>query len=238
VATADSVLEYGAGSSGNVAPALIIHGPATRLQPPTAIAVDPHGNVYVATDYYEVLEFSAGSSGDTAPVANVSRDTIQKLQVGCNTGSNGPVEALAIDSNNVLLLRWCFDGGILAKLRVSSEEVVWKLSGSLTGVHGSGGVALDSAGNIWAANSGGLMKYSAGSAGNVKPTNLIYGPATHYSGPGAVAVDASGNVYVASGYPGNIVEYSSDATGNVSPIAVLSGSDTRLEAPLNIAVGP
>ena len=82
------------------------------------------------------------------------------------------------------------------------------------------------------------MKYPAGSAGNVKPTNLIYGPATHYSGLGAVAVDASGNVYVASGYPGSVVEYSSDATGNASPISVLSGSDTGLEAPVGIALGP
>jgi hypothetical protein len=137
-----------------------------------------------------------------------------------------------------LAARCCMNGSVLAKISMSSGGAVWTLSGSLTGLRGSGGIARDPAGNVWAANWGGLMRYTAANAGNEKPTHLIYGPATHYPGPGAVAINAGGNVYVAYGYPGSIVEYRADATGNVPPIAVLSGRNTRLEAPVGIAVGP
>jgi hypothetical protein len=108
----------------------------------------------------------------------------------------------------------------------------------MTGLDGAGGFAIDSKGNFWAANSGGLMRYPAGSTGNVKPAALVFGPATHYSGIGPVAVDSNDNVLVASRNPDHVLEFAPSAAGNIAPIAEISGSDTRLQDIVAIAVGP
>jgi len=179
-----------------------------------------------------VMEFAAGSSGDVPPEAMLGEDYFQKLP---SYRMFDNVEAIAIGSDDVPVLR-C--GRSLVKLRTGMSDSIWTILGSSTGLDGVGSIAIDHMGNIWAANSGGLMKYRAGSTGNTKPINLIYGPATHYLHLGAIALDRSGNVYLANNYPASITEYASTATGNIAPLAVIVGENTRLEMPVSIAIGP
>ena len=63
------ILVFPPNAHGNVAPMAVIEGPATGLDAPVQLRVDPSGGVYVA-DYgaRNVDYFASGDNGDTAPL--------------------------------------------------------------------------------------------------------------------------------------------------------------------------
>jgi hypothetical protein len=68
-----SINKYAAGSIGRVAPLSIIGGPKSDLHRTTAIAVDPHGNIYAANVSPDsITEYAPGSNGDVTPIATIS----------------------------------------------------------------------------------------------------------------------------------------------------------------------
>ncbi len=73
-----SILEFAAGSKGNVAPTRTITGALTTLHAVAGITVDPAGNIFVVSSTPAltttslnptVLKFSASASGNVAPVS-------------------------------------------------------------------------------------------------------------------------------------------------------------------------
>lgn len=69
-----SILEFSAGSTGNVAPIRIISGSATTMGEIGNLRVDSEGNIYVFGDVSRtiLLKFSSTATGNVAPSASIS----------------------------------------------------------------------------------------------------------------------------------------------------------------------
>jgi hypothetical protein len=104
----------------------------------------------------------------------------------------------------------------------------------LTDAVASGGlssVAVDAAGNIYAASTWDLTVYARGATGDVAPIATIAGSKTELFNLNGIAVDGAGKIYAAN-YDGpapSITVYAPGANGNVAPIAKVSGPRTGLE---------
>jgi hypothetical protein len=117
-----------------------------------------------------------------------------------------------------------------------------RIYGSNTKLKTPMGIAVDSSGNIYVANSGGrsVTVYAAGATGNAAAIQTISGSKTGLAQPWGLALDPSGNIYVANQNYGSgsyaIAVYAAGANGNVAPIRTISGSATLLSCPAGIAL--
>jgi hypothetical protein len=66
-----SILEFSAGSTGNVAPIRILSGSATTMVSPGNLSLDSAGNIYVLNNL-NILKFSPSATGNVAPAATIS----------------------------------------------------------------------------------------------------------------------------------------------------------------------
>ena len=66
-----SILEFGAGSTGNAAPIRTISGAATTMNAIGNLGVDSAGNIYLLTPD-GVLKFATGATGNVAPAATIT----------------------------------------------------------------------------------------------------------------------------------------------------------------------
>ena len=243
---------YPAGSNGNIAPATTISGLKTGLALPVGIAVDSGGNIYVGNVYTtntnrfsSITVYSAGSKGDVAPIAVVA---------GSNTGLGYP-EGIALDSRGNLYTDGYIEGvgNTVDVYPAGSNGNVFPaatIAGLDTGLQFTGGIALDSGGNIYVANSGGgpnddggVTVYAAGSSGNAVPTATITSSFTGLEGPSGIALDSSRNIYVANQFgnygnvaAGSIDIYSAGSYATGTPIATIAGDSTGLSYPFGIAL--
>jgi hypothetical protein len=65
------ILEFSAGSTGDVAPTRIISGAATTMGSIRDLALDSAGNIYVISDA-SLLKFAANAAGNVAPIAMIT----------------------------------------------------------------------------------------------------------------------------------------------------------------------
>jgi hypothetical protein len=69
------ILEFSAGSTGNVAPIRTISGSATMIAPAGGnLALDEAGNIYLLNDL-NILKFAPNATGNAAPIANITTTT-------------------------------------------------------------------------------------------------------------------------------------------------------------------
>ena len=201
-----SVTVYAAGSKGNARPLATIIGADTGLDNPSGIGIDSTGKIYVAnrgggrTNESSMTVYAAGSSGNMKPIATIA---------GPDTGLDDP--CIAVDSNGKIYAGNSNDS-ITVYLPGSDGNVkpiatiIGPDQGDETGLSQPNGIAIDSRGNIYAANAMDSRWYSdspgfnvtvyrAGSNGNVKPIATLGGSA---EGAQGVAIDSSGKAYVAT----------------------------------------
>ena len=90
-ASSSSVLEFAAGTSGDVAPVRVIAGGDTTLpNPANGLALDPNGNIWVTDTYGDrLVEYAKDADGDVSPI-----DVVH----GANTRLANPW-AIAVDAS-------------------------------------------------------------------------------------------------------------------------------------------
>ncbi len=216
-----SVTIYPADSHGDAKPIATIIGDDTGLDNPSGIAVDSSGKIYVAnrgggrTNVSSITVYAAGSSGNVTPIATIT---------GPDTGLDDP--CIAVDSSGKIYAGNATDsitvyppgsnGNVKPIATITGPD-----KGDKTGLSQPNGIALDSKGNIYAANSVDstadftVTVYRAGSKGNVSPMATLGGPAMGAQG---VAVDASGKIYVTTQFDADANNDKSGAITVLSPL--------------------
>lgn len=257
----NTVTVYAANANGNVPPIAVIGGSKTRLANPVAIALDAGGKIYVlngaqnskgSITVYPPLANGAGILNE-APVANIAGSkTLLDGTTGIAVDSDGKIY-VANDMGGPVVRHEKYDRGKVTVYPAGSDgnvAPITTISGSGTGLSYPIGIALDSSGNIYVANTltantvsnptgASITVYPAGSNGNAAPSAVIAGGNTGLDYPQAMALDSRGNLYVesfVSGVGSSIDVYPSGSNGNVSPAAIIVGADTGLYAPSGIAL--
>jgi 6-phosphogluconolactonase (cycloisomerase 2 family) len=116
---------------------------------------------------------------------------------------------------------------------------IYDIAGSNTDLNCAAGVALDAAGNIYAADCNSIVAYPAGATGNVAPIRTIAGSHTHISAASGIALDALGKIYVANitySQTSDVAVFAAGANGNVPPTQLLEGANTELDGPEGLAL--
>jgi sugar lactone lactonase YvrE len=196
-------------------------GSAARFNSPAGIAVDSSGNIYVA---------DAGNN-------EIRKVTPAGVVTTLATGFSGP-EGVAVDDSSGVVYVADTGHNQIAEISTSGTVTVLAGSGSAGAANGLGtaasfngpaGVAVDSAGDVYVADTGnneirmitptGMVSTLAGSttSGHLDGT----GTAASFNGPQALALDSSGNLFVADSFNNEIREVT---TAGV--VTTLAGSTT------------
>lgn len=232
----------------NEAPIGVIIGSKTRLDNPTAIALDSHGEIYVANalhvrvapraiyDVGRVTVYSAGSIGNVAPITTIS---------GHATGLAYPI-GLALDSGRNIYVANAETANAGDNRKYYASITVYKagskgnasptaiIAGDNTDLDYPEGIAVDSSGNLYVAgdlNGFGstINLYPAGSDGNVSATAFIGGADTGLDGASGIAFGSGGSLYVANSYggpsyAGSITVYPADSSGDAVPTTTITST--------------
>jgi len=210
---------------------------AARFSYPHGVAVDSAGNVYVAdTDNYTIRKVTPG--GLVTTLAGLAGNPGSADGTGGTAQFFGPAAVAVDNAGNVYVadtwnntIRKVTPGGVVTTLAGLAGS-----SGSADGPGGAArfyqpyGVAVDSAGNVYVADTdnhtirkmtpGGVVTTLAGLAGNWGSADSAASEA-RFNYPTGVAVDSAGNVYVADARNCTIRKVTPD--GVVTTLAGLAG---------------
>jgi hypothetical protein len=187
-------------------------GGAARFYRPEGVAADSAGNLYVADSWNHTIR-KVTPGGVVTTLAGLAGTSGSADGTGSAARFNWPY-GVAVDSAADLFVADCYNHTIR---KVTPDGVVTTLAG-LAGSPGSAdgtgsaarftlpqGVAVDSAGNVYVADSGnntirkvtpgGMVTTLAGLTGNWGTADGT-ASAARFNGPSGVAVDSAGNVYV------------------------------------------
>jgi sugar lactone lactonase YvrE len=234
-------------------------GAAARFSGPFGVAIDSTGNVYVADQGNSTIR-----KVTTAGVVTTLAGTAGTVGSADGTGSaarfGGPISVAVDSTGNVYVA----DRGNSTIRKVTTAGVVTTLAGT-AGAFGSADgtgadarfsgpidVAVDSAGNVYVADSNnftirkvtpaGVVTTLAGTAGMTGSADGT-GADARFSSPTGVAVDSAGNVYVADYFSHTIRKVT--AAGVVTTLAGTAGAvgsadgtgvAARFSGPIGVAV--
>jgi sugar lactone lactonase YvrE len=194
-------------------------GNAARFNQPSGVAVDSVGNVYVADQLNSTIR-KITSSAEVTTFAGLAGTTGSEDGTGSAARFNEPA-GVAVDTGANIYVADTRNGTIR---RITSAGVVSTLAGSpgsFGSADGTGsaarfnvpkGVAVDSAGNVYVADSDAYYDTSNNTIRKVTPAGIVRtlaglarsvdiydgtGSAARFSYPNGLAVDSAGSVYVA-----------------------------------------
>jgi sugar lactone lactonase YvrE len=207
-------------------------GSTARFDHPYGVAVDGVGNVFVADSGNNTIRMVtpagvtttlAGLAGQTGSSDGVG--TTARFNSPCGVAVDGAGNVYVADSGNYTIRKITADGAVTTMAGSA------RLQGSADGA-GSGarffapdGVAVDSAGNVYVADSGNYAVRKMTPEGVVSTL-----PGWGY--PAAVAVNAAGDVYVTQ-FPAN------EFVGKITPagtVALTNSGMLQFHSPSGIAV--
>jgi sugar lactone lactonase YvrE len=236
----NSVTVFAAGAFGNVAPIRAISGSNTGLvnNCPQGIAVGHVAQLYVPGSYF--LSSSAVQGVAAFKQTAVFYDNYVSLLNGSAPALSAPADE-AFDSSGDMFV---VDHALKAVLEYApgaagSAAPIAKIQGANTQLSSPNSLGLDAAGNIYVSNTNAKVTvFASGANGNVAPTRVVTGAATHIVGSaGEIAVGKAGDFYVVSAGGNNILHFAVGASGNAAPIHEIVGGATGISSPLALAVG-
>ena len=176
-----ALLEFSAGSNGNVAPIRDISGYGTGLTEANDPAIGSHGTIYVSNQTGTICVFSSDANGDATPIRELD---------GSYTLLNTP-DGIAV--NRSALWAGSFDGDYLERFKPDANgnvSPVAVISGKRTRLDNTDGISLDAKGDIYSANPGDkrILEFKPSANGNVHPIGAIGGSETQLVWPGWVFV--------------------------------------------------
>jgi len=252
---ASSIAEFPTTANGAVSPTSTIKAPADFFF--SGLAVDGAGNVYVgyAPDNsgnggIEVLVYAPGANGTATPTRTISGAATGLEVLGSNS-----INAIAVDgvgniyvSAQTTLSQADLGISIFSSTANGNVAPTRVIAGSATNIQFPGQIAVDSAGNVYVANSplvgtdASILIFNSSANGNVSPTSVLEGSETTMNSIQGLAVDDAGDIYVAAngtnlgGGTPSILEFSAGSTGNVAPVRTISGPATTIIGLGNVAV--
>ena len=256
--TSGGTLSVFAGTSSGGAPTA---GAATssRLNNPSGVAVDSSGNVYIADTYNHrvekvtpegVLSIIAGTGTSGAPTAGTATSSRLNQPMGVAVDSSGNV--YIADSANHRIEKVTPEGVLSIIAGSGSSGAPTAGTATSSALNTPTGVAVDSSGNVYIADSGnnqvekvtsgGTLSVFAGTGSAGAPTA---GAATSSAlwNPSGVAVDSSGNVYIADRDSPRVEKVTSGGTLSVFAGTGVPGTPTagaatssKLDTPAGVAV--
>ena len=209
---AASILEFPITANGNVLPAVTISGNRTQLTGPSAIAVDPSGNIYVVNEganaAVPVLIFAPGSSGNVAPAAMLS---------GSNTQIEQPL-GIAIDHDGLIYVSQVFPTAKIAVFAAGSTGNTSPLR-VISGLTTPTAMAFDANNNLYLGTSGNIVEFAAGANGNAAPIATI-----NVNSDSSAAIDSAGRIITGSPSPcgPGIQIFAAGANGNAAPVQTMN----------------
>jgi len=232
-----AVLEFKAGTNGNVAPIRRIYGQGPNGA--SDVIVDTAGNIYVLeTNMSQIAVFAPGANGQASPVRTITSnyfhlpyslafDPAQKnLYIAQTDGAGNP---------EVLFISVTAHGSVIPHAITTNAAP--------NGSYSFTGISLDSSGHIFVEgsplgdNPGAVFELPSGKVGSFSPLRTLTGSVI--TQPTGVGVDAAGYVYVAN-FPrllsGTADEIPVYEPGKSSAVRIITNS--RLITPAILRVGP
>jgi sugar lactone lactonase YvrE len=212
-------------------------GANARFNQPGAIAVTPDGSLSVSdTANHLIRRISAsgivtnlaGTAGSSGSVDGAGEAARFSSPIGIARDASGVL--FVADSMNHTIRRITVDGNVTTFAGGTSQAGATNGSATSARFNHPSGVAVDSSGNVFVADSAnnmvrkitpaGVVTTLAGSAG-ISGTKDGNGPDARFNNPGGLAVSPSGELYLAD--TGNSTIRKITPTGNVTTIAGLPG---------------
>jgi streptogramin lyase len=199
-----------AGNSGSVDGA----NSAARFRSPSGVAVDGAGNIYVADSSDSTIR-QVTPAGVVTTLAGLAGRDGNTDGTGGEARFNGPT-GVAVDSAGNVYVADYYNYSIRKVTSGGMVSTLAGLAGSIGSADGTGsmarfnrptGVAVDSGGNVYVADTlnqtirrvtpGGMVTTLAGRGAGIAGSADGTGSAAGFDSPTGVAVDSAGNVYVA-----------------------------------------
>ena len=197
-------------------------GGSITLNSPSAMVVDPAGNVFVAdTGNHQIVEVDAYGTASILAISGLNPALVSPTGIAIDGSGNLYITDADVSNSRVV--------------RVSSSGAGSAISTGAVILSSPKGVALDQAGDIFIADTGNnrIVEVPSGGSASVLAITGLPNPAA-LSTPMGLAVDTAGNLYVADSVNNRVIKVT--AGGSAGTVINTGGLDPELSTPSGVAV--